>query len=159
MAVSPVKWATPGAWTAMFAANDLNSLANGSTLISTATAPQINNSTTLENMFQVEFVGGSISPAAGANILVMLIPLSSNGTDYVDGESTATAVNQPAWANLPTAVIQLRAKGTSTQRQQSKPVPLPPGQYKVCVLNRAGVALAASGNQVNIRLMHMGVGA
>lgn len=150
---STFKWATPGAWAAGFAAADLNSCANGTTVLSTTSAPQVNNSSTLELYVQFEFVGGSISPSGPADVVVFLLPLDSTGVNYMDGEATATVANQPIWMQYPHAVIGLRTKAASTQLDMSGAVLLPPGQYKIGLLNRAGVSLAASGNQVNVRLL------
>jgi hypothetical protein len=152
---STFKWATPGAWAVAFGAADLNSLANGTTALSSLGAPQINNSTSLEYYAQFEFVGGSISPSGPADVVVFLLPIDSAGAAYMDGEATGTVANQPIWLQYPHAIIGLRTKATSAQLAQSGPAPtlIPPGQYKVGVLNRAGVALAASGNQVNWRLL------
>lgn len=145
------KWSTPGAWAAGFAAADMNSLANGSVVLSSLGAPQVDNRTTLELYVQFEFVGGSISPAAAADVLAFLLPLDSTGAAYMDGEAGSTVINQPVWLNYPYAAIGLRLKAASTQLQQSGVVLCPPGGYKIGLLNRSGVALAASGNQLNWR--------
>jgi hypothetical protein len=145
------KWATPGSWAAGFASSDLNSCANGSVILSSLTAPQVDNRTTLQLYVQFEFVGGSISPAAAADVVAFLLPLDSTAAGYVDGEAGATVINQPVWLNYPYAAIGLRLKATSTQLQQSGVVLCPPGGYKIGLLNRAGVTLAASGNQLNWR--------
>lgn len=146
------KWKT-NSWAAMFGATDLNSLANGSTALSSLSAPQIDTSTSLEFYFQAEFVGGSISPTGAPDVVVFLLPLSADNTNYVDGEATATAANQPVWIQYPHAAIALRTKASSTQLARSGAILLPPGKYKVGLLNRSGVALAASDNQVSIRLL------
>lgn len=147
------KWATPGAWSAGFGSSDLNSLSSGNVALSSLTAPQVNNSTSLELYVQFEFVGGSISPVNVADVVVFLLPLDSTGANYMSGEAGSTIANQPVWMQYPNAAIGLRLKASSTQLQQSGVVLCPPGQYKIGLLNRAGVALAASGNQVNWRLV------
>jgi hypothetical protein len=146
-------WAAPGSWAAMFATGDLNSLANGSTVFSSTTLPQIDTTTTRELYFQAEFVGGSMSPAAGGDVVVILLPRDSQDAAYVDGEASATIANQPVWMQYPHVVLGLRAKATSTQLVKGPVTLLPPEKYRVMLLNRAGVALAASGNQVRLRLL------
>jgi hypothetical protein len=143
-----------GSWVAGFGTSDLNSLANGSTAHSSLTAPQIDTTSTKEPYFQAEFVGGSISPTGAADVVVYFIPRNSADSAYSDGEASATAANQPIWAQYPHVVIALRTKATSAQSAMSALSGIiPPGKYQVGVLNRAGVALASSGNQVNIRLV------
>lgn len=142
-----------GSWAAAFGSSDLNSLANGSTAHSSLTAPQIDTTSTKELYFQAEFVGGSISPTGAADVVVYLLPRDSADAAYVDGEATATAANQPIWMQYPHVIIGLRTKAATAQLAMSGMCVLPPGKYQVGLLNRAGVALASSGNQVNIRLI------
>ncbi|MEO3475777.1 hypothetical protein AAFN86_28255 [Roseomonas sp. CAU 1739] len=143
----------PGSWAAMFGSSDLNSLANGSTAFSSTTAPQIDTTSTLELYLQAEFVGGSISPTNAADVVFILVPRDSANAAYVDGEATSTVANQPVWMQYPHAIIGLRTKATQAQLAMSPLIMLPPNRYKAMLLNRAGVALASSGNQVNARLV------
>jgi hypothetical protein len=95
-----------------------------------------------------------MSPTNSADVVVFLLPLvSAGGGVYVDGEASATFANQPVWMQYPHAAVGLRTKATQTQAQQSGLVLCPPGTYKFGFLNRAGVALPASGNQVNWRFV------
>ena len=143
-----------GAWNTMFGASDLNSLANGSFAFSTSPSdPQIDTSTSKEFYFQAEFVGGSISPTNAADVVVALVPRNAQDSAYSDGEAGATVANHPLWVQYPHVCIALRTKAASAQSAMSGLSLLPPGKYKVGLLNRAGVALASSGNQVRIRLL------
>jgi hypothetical protein len=144
---------TVGSWNTVFGAADLNSLANGSFAFSSTTAPQIDTSTTREFYFQAEFTGGSISPTNAADVVVVLVPRDAQDAAYMDGEAGTTFANHPLWLQYPHACIALRTKATSAQLAMSGTVILPPNKYKVGLLNRAGVALASSGNQVRIRLL------
>jgi hypothetical protein len=150
------KWATPGAWAAGFGSSDMNSLANGSTAFSSLTAPQIDTTSSLELYVQFEFVGGSISPSGPADVVVFAMPRDSANAAYVDGEASATVANQPIWMQIPHAVLGLRTKAASTQLVVGAPLLLPPNRYQLGLLNRSGVALASSGNQVNWRLLSEG---
>lgn len=148
------KWA-PGSWSSMFGSSDLNSLANGSTAFSTLNSSSytIDTTTSLELYFQAEFTGGSISPSAAADVVFFFIPMDATGASFMDGEATATVANQPIWLQMPHAPIALRSKASSTQLAMSGVVLLPPNKYRAGLLNRAGVALAASGNNVKVRLI------
>ena len=137
----------------MFGASDLNSLAYGSTALSSLSAPQIDTTSSLELYFQAEFVGGSIGPVNAADVVFFLLPRDSTDANYVDGEATATVANQPIWMQYPHAAIGLRTKAASTQLAMSGLILLPPGKYKAGLLNRSGATLASSGNQVNVRLL------
>lgn len=148
-----VSWNAPTAWTAGFGTSDLNSLANGSVALSSLSAPQINTTSTLQLYLQFEFVGGSISPTVSADVVAFALPIDSANTTYMNGEAGATLANQPIWMQYPHAAIGLRAKAASTQLAMSMPVLIPPGKYTLGLLNRAGVALNASGNQINWRLI------
>jgi len=156
MAASNFSWAAPGSWTNCFGASDLNSLANITTVFSTGST--LDTTTTRELYVQFEFTGGSISPTAPADVVIFCLPRTSDGSTYVDGEASGTAANQPIWMQVPHAVIGLRGKATSTQLEMSMPVLLFPNVYKFGLLNRAGVSLAASGNQVKYRLLTQAVG-
>ena len=150
---STFKWATPGSWSAGFGSSDLNSLANATTALSSLTEPQIDTTSSLELYVQFEFVGGSISPSGPADVVVFLIPRDSANAAYIDGEATGTAANQPIWMQMPHSVLGLRTKASSTQLVMGLPILLPPNRWKIGMMNRAGVSLAASGNQVNWRLL------
>lgn len=151
--MATVKWAAPGSWAPMFDSADLASLSNAAVALSSLTAPQVDTTSSRQLYFQAEFVGGSISPANGGDVVLILIPRDSADAAYSDGEAGATIANQPVWMQFPHVVIGLRAKASSAQLVVSAVAPLPPNKYRAALLNRAGVALAASGNQVNLRLL------
>lgn len=137
-----VLWTSPVSYANAFESGDLNSLANGSTIISTSTV--VSNGTGLYLFADVSFRLGSISPISGANLTLWLLNLLDDGSTYQDGESTATAANQPA--HNPAAIIPLRTKASSTQNQIARRILIPPGTFKFCLLNNSGVSLASSGN-------------
>lgn len=144
-----------GSWSAMFGTSDLNSLANGSTAFSSLNSNSfvVDTTSSLQLYFQAEFVGGSISPSGAADVVLILVPMDSTAASFVDGEASATVANQPIWMQYPHAAIGLRTKAASTQLAKSGAILLPPDKYRPMLLNRAGVALASSGNQVNLRLL------
>lgn len=149
---STLKWTAYGTFNSMFGSSDLNSLANGSTAITSLSAPVVDTTSSLELWGVAEFTGGSISPVPPADVIFFLIPLLSDGSTYMDGEAGATAVNQPIWLSMPHCSIPLRGKGSSTQAARARRFMIEPGKYKPALLNRAGVALASSGNMVKLAL-------
>jgi hypothetical protein len=156
--MASITW-TPGplAWAAGFAAADLNSLANVTQKTSSLASPQIDNSGAAPDMFvQFEVVLASLTPVAAGNVLVVCVPLASDGGSVSSTDGTGTG-NQVPWQNYPHAAIALRT-GAGAQVQQSPPISLPPGQYRLALINRAGVALAASGNMVSWRKYSEAVG-
>lgn len=145
-----LKWSTPGAWTDLFGASgsDLNSLANGSTAISTAT---IDNATAKEQYMDISLTLGSISPTGTPIISLFLLELMPDGTNFVSGEASATSANQPT-GSFVIRRAQLRAKATSISYLLFSRIWIPPNQFKIAVLNQAGVAYAATGNDSKYRL-------
>jgi hypothetical protein len=145
----------PGSWAPMFGSSDLNSLANGSTAYSSLNSSSyvVDTTSSLELYFQAEFVGGSISPTGTPDVVFILMPMDSTLASFVNGDATATVADQPVWMQYPHAAIGLRTKASSTQLAKSGAILLPPDRYRPMLLNRAGVALASSGNQVNLRLL------
>lgn len=142
-----------GAWTAGMATADLNSLADGGQKTSTLTAPQVTNTTAGALYVQFEVVLGTLSPAAGANVIAFLIPETQVANTYVTGLDGTSAADQYRWQNYPYDIIALRLSATSGQTQRSRLVPIANERYKVVLINRAGVALAASGNQLSWRTL------
>lgn len=140
-------------WTNGFGATDLNSLANGSQKTSTLTAPQIDNSTAGQLYVQFEVVLAALSPTAGASVIVVLIPETRTSGAYVAGTDGATVETQVRWQNYPYAIVALTQGASAAQTQRSVRVEVLNERYKVALINRAGTALAASGNQVAWRLV------
>lgn len=134
---------TASGWSDAFGASDLDSLANGSSVISTATI--LDNSSDLNLFLWLSFRLGAISPSSGGYLEFYLLPELDDGSTVADGDSTATAADQPT-ATYRVATAILRAKASSTQNGRVGPIEVPPGKYKIGVINRSGVALAASSN-------------
>jgi hypothetical protein len=144
---------SPGAWADGFAAADLNALANGGLAISSLTAPIIDNSAGANLFVQFEVVLAALSPIVGANMLPFLVPETSVANTYMTGSTGTTSNDHYRWQNGPYAVVGLRFTASSAQTQRSPLIQIAPERYIFGLINRSGVALAATGNQVRYRLI------
>lgn len=123
------------------------SLANGS--IATGTTV-ITNGTNLALRADLSVVLGSITPGTGGFIEAHLVPLLRDGTNYADVAISGATM----FASLPlTSGASIKRIGFMTPRSF---VEIPPGSFKIAIGNRAGVAFAASGNEVYYRLYRLG---
>jgi hypothetical protein len=143
-----------GSWTAGFNTSDMNSLASQAEVHSTLSSPHINNETDSYLWIQFECILGSFgsAPSAGGNIIAFLRPRDSAGSSFVDGAIGGTAATQTQILNVPHAVMLLRPT-TGAVLVRSGLVGIPPGYYNLGAQNRSGQNLAASGNQINYRLV------
>lgn len=140
-------------WTAFFNAADLNSLANGSSVLSSVAA--ITNGTSFDQFFDVSFklTIASSTIAAGATLNFWLFKLQADGTTYGDGSlvaGTQAAVTPGIYIKLP---MPLRAAATQTILigENADPLVMPPGSWLPVLQNNSGFALAASGNAGSFR--------
>lgn len=125
----------------------LNSLASGASIDSAA----IDNTSTGSpaNMtladFEINLASVNITSATGY-FSIYLIP-SIDGTNYPDYTTGTTPVTP---AHYFAGQMNTIAKN-GTQRQTLVGVQLPPGKFKVVLVNNTGVALAASSNVLTMR--------
>ena len=141
------------AWTAFFNAADLNSMANGSSVLSSVTA--IANGTSLDQFFDVSFqlTIASSTIAAGANLVMWLFPLMEDGSTYGDNSLVAGTQAAVTPGLYPKLVMPLRAATTQTLLfgVNNDPLVMPPGSWLPALQNNSGFALAASGNAGKFR--------
>ena len=126
------KWAAPSARSSNIAGTTLNSLANGSE----SAVVNYDNSAALDLYSVVTIKLGSITPATGGSITLRVT--LSDGTDTADrigGDLYVVPLTSGAGAKV--AVINM--------------VRLYPFLMRLSVVNNAGVALAASGNELYVR--------
>lgn len=145
-----MKWSIPGSWQDLFGSSGsgLNSLANSSTVLSTAT---IDNSASLEQYMDISLTLGAISPTGTPIVSLFLLELMPNGSDFVSGEAGSTIANQPT-GSFVIRRAQLRTKAASITNLLFSRIWIPPNQFKIALLNQAGVAYASSGNDSKYRL-------
>lgn len=126
-----VKWSALGTRSSNFASTVFNSLANGS---ESATVTY-DNSTNRDLSCLVTLKLGSITPSTGGSVTLRIA--LSDGTDVSDpgvgGELYVMALR--SGANAKTNITPLRIYGCS---------------LRISLINNAGVALAASGNEIYV---------
>jgi len=126
------KWATPSARSANFASTNLNSLASAGE----STVVTYDNSTNRDLYGIITIKLGSITPSAGGSITVRVT--LNDGTDTADrigGDQYVIPLTSGASAKV--AVVNMAR--------------LYPYSMRISVINNAGVAFAASGNELYIR--------
>ena len=126
------KWAAPSARSSNLAGTALNSLANGSE----SAVVTYDNSTNRDLYGLVVIKLGSITPAAGGSITLRVT--LNDGTDTADrigGDLYVVPLTSGASAKV--AVVNM--------------VRLYPYSMRFSVVNSAGVALAATGNELYVR--------
>jgi len=125
------KWATPSSRSANFASTTLNSLANGSE----SSVVTYDNSTNLDLYGTITIKLGSITPSTGGSISVRVT--------LNDGTDTADRIGGDIY------VIPLTSGG-SAKIAIVNMARLYPYSMRISVINNAGVAFAASGNELYI---------
>lgn len=132
-------------WTAVMASGDMTSLANGSTVLSSAAS--ITNQTAQDQFMDLGGVWTvtSATPPAGAYIGIYLVPLNSDGATYGTGELTSgsTITRAPA-SGLVCTMPQETAAATTTLAGTCAGIIIPPGSFRIAVFNGSGAALSAT---------------
>lgn len=126
------KWSTPSTRSSNLAGTTLNSIANGSE----SARVTYDNSTTRDLYGFVTIKLGSITPATGGSITLRVT--ASDGTDLGDAVG----------GDLYTMAL---TTGASAKIINVPMVRLYPYSLRLSVVNNAGVALAASGNEIYVR--------
>ncbi|MFO0387587.1 MAG: hypothetical protein ACK505_12470 [Flavobacteriales bacterium] len=126
------KWSTPSARSSNFAGTTLNSLANASE----SNVVTYDNSTNLNLYGVVTLKLGSITPTAGGSVTIRVT--------LNDGTDTSDRIGGDLY------VVPLTS-GASAKVVMVNMVRLYPFSMRFSVVNNAGVALAASGNELYVR--------
>lgn len=132
------KFATPNTVETLLSTG-LNSLANGSRVVSNAIA----NGTDLYLYadFECSFAS-AVFPAGGYVSLYILESL--DGTNYEDGDASTTPTSQALLATVPFR------NATAAQIHSVRGIVLPPASFKILLINNTGVTLASSGNTLKM---------
>lgn len=126
------KWGSPSTRSSNFASTTLNSLANGSE----SSVVTYDNSTNRDLYGVVTLKLGSITPSTGGSVTIRVT--LNDGTDTADrigGDLYVVPLTSDASAKV--AVVNM--------------VRIYPFSMRFSVINNAGVALAASGNEIYVR--------
>ena len=146
MAVGDLKFSAGWSFSA-YMDTDLNSLANGAVNVG---AVIIDNTTNMHRHFKAELVLASLDLATYANgsVDLYLVPIGSS-TSYSDtGTDASTTVMPPGTYSAGRfGFMNTNAAQLGTIEMQFY---LTPGKYTPVVVNKLGVALAASGNTLKI---------
>ena len=110
---------------------ELNSLANDGAVLSA----EINNSSTRDVMLKVQAQLASVDLSAqtGPGVIIRLIESIDGGTVYEDNDDTSYGITLPVEASNQAHV-------------RIGDLYIPPGYFKLEVVNKTGVAFASSGN-------------
>lgn len=143
------KWAAGAGvgltWTSAFG-TEINSLAAGSVAVSTIV---VANGTALDLYADISFSITGTTAATGTQYLSLyLMPLNQDGTTYGDGVASGTvAPTQGAVANVALAL----GKTSVALVGMARGLVLPPGSFKLALVNNTSNAFAASPNTVAYR--------
>jgi hypothetical protein len=136
-----VKWEAIWTSRSTVLTTELNSLANGAY---SAAGTEIDNSSNLDQYGKVEINLASLSPTAGACLELYMIT-APDGTNYEDAPGT----NNPA-THILVACIPVDTTATDAKLCMSPVFFLQPAKTKFVLKNATGVALASSGNTVEL---------
>jgi hypothetical protein len=134
--LSTHKWTTTGTVTS-YLTTELNSLADAANKLGAA----INNTSNLNMWMDLEIVLASLTPGTGPYINVYFTA-AVDGTNYTDGGDSV----DPAYSDLIRSVPIVT--GTGAKRVWVRKLEIPPLNFKILIENKAGTALASSGNTV-----------
>ncbi len=141
-------------WTAAFAGTsgaDLNSLANGSSILSSVT---ISNGSVGDIYADLSIAIGSLTAAAPNYIGAYVYPLNEDGSTY--GDSQLTAGTQAA--KLPGGIYWARnfpfPTGTAAITGTILRITIPFGTFKFCLYNQSGASFPSSGNSCQYRTVN-----
>lgn len=142
-------------WGTAVNAADVNSLPNGSSVLSSVAA--ITNGTALDIFADFSINLGSVTTVAPNYLGVYLYPLNQDGSTYGDNQYTAgtqsTAVPSPTYwvGNIVVPVGTQVIHGAITR------IVMPPGSFKWLVYNQLGVTIASSSNTIQYRTYNRSV--
>lgn len=110
---------------------------------------QIDNSSNLDELADLELVLASAAYAAPNFVGVYLYPLNSDNSTYGDGRFGSSAAGPPP-SDYYVGKITLVA-GTQAEQGVLRKIELPPGKFKFCFWNQGGIAWPTTGNLAKYR--------
>lgn len=133
------KWNTPSSPVTVLS-TELNSLGDQT---QSAASSAIANNTNLDIYVDVEVNLASLSPGAGAYVVLYILE-AIDGSNYPAQSATDLRLTNTQLL----CVIPIGVTATTAQRVVVRNVVIPPGSFKIILDNYAGASLAASGNTV-----------
>lgn len=119
---------------------ELNTLANGAY---SAVGTAFDNTSNLDQWAAAEIALASLNPTTGAYLQLFLVQ-SLDGTNYDDAPSSTN----PGYHQSVAAVSV--ATGSAVKKIDTPMFRIPPGKFKLVLLNKTNVSFAASGNTVTL---------
>lgn len=133
--MATVTWEAPSSFSNVLT-TELDSLADAAACTASSA---IDNSTNLDIFADLSLILGSSNPSGSPYWEVHLLPRLGDGSTYAD-------------RNASTLVATIAVDtGSSTKEGMARGIIIPPGHYKWQLVNRTGVANAASGNTASVR--------
>lgn len=148
------KWEAPTVSLTAYLTTTLNSLANNVIDIGAT----INNESNLCTYMDLEVMLASADWSAQTNPSVHIYMFESidGGTDFDTNEDGVSASSDVPTADKIVAVMPFRVgTGAEAKVMIKSMIPIPPGQFKLGLRNRSGIALAASGNILSYRTYNL----
>lgn len=124
----------------------LNSIANGNAILS---GTQIDNSTALDVLADVEVVLASLAAVSPNFVGVYFYPLNSDNSTYGDGRFSSSAAGPPPSTYWVGNIVMVAA--TQAQQGVFRGIILPPAKGKFVLYNQMGVAFASASNTLKYR--------
>ena len=131
------RWSAYGTLTT-YLSGDLDSLANDGTFL----GDEIDNTTNRHKFLRmmIDLAAVDLSAETGPSVKIRFIEAIDGGTTYEDDDDTAWAITLP---------LEI---GTGSQaHRRAGIIEIPPGHFKMMVVNKTGAAFAASGNTLKYR--------
>jgi hypothetical protein len=142
MANTPALWNAITSYSAAFG-TEINSLAAGSTAISTVV---ISNTTNLNTDGWISWSISGTATAGTSYLTFYLLPLNEDGTTYGDNIASGTATPDAQYS-VGTAQVQPPASGNIVGSLYIGSIP--PTSFKLAVYNGTGNAFASSGSAIS----------
>lgn len=135
-------------WASSGFSTEVNSVVNGNAILA---ASALDNSSTLDEFFDISISLGSVTPGAGAPYIgFYLVSLNQDGTTYGDGRFGSAAAGPPA-SQYFIGSVPCVASTAGIITGIIRGILLPPGSFKLILYNQTGVTLAGSSNTIKIR--------
>lgn len=152
--MADILWKARSSFIDAFAAANFNALANNGGILSTAT--EIDNSGNKHLWAELSFVcvTSTWAVSAGGHLAIYLLPESDVAASYPNSANGAAVTDYPG-AHYWVCNIAFR-QATLAHIGVSKPFLIPPGKFKLYVINRTGATLPSSSTNMTCKIATYG---